>query len=48
MLSQNKFQNLFQQNREVWKELKNEKNEYNLSLGVRRQKPIGTLNLARI
>jgi hypothetical protein len=32
----------------VWKELKNDKNEYKSSLGDRRQKPIGALNSARI
>jgi hypothetical protein len=32
----------------VWKELKNDKNEYKLSLGGRRQKPIGALNSPRI
>jgi hypothetical protein len=31
-----------------WKELKNYKNEYKSSLGGRRQKPIGVLNLPRI
>jgi hypothetical protein len=33
---------------EVWKELKNEKNEYMLSLRGRRQKLIAALNSARI
>jgi len=32
----------------VWKELKNDKNEYKSSLGGRRQKPIGALDSARI
>jgi hypothetical protein len=32
----------------VWKELKNDKNEYKSSLGGRRQKPIGALNSSRI
>ena len=32
----------------VWKELKNDKNEYKWSLGGRRQKPIGALNSPRI
>jgi hypothetical protein len=32
----------------VLKELENDKNEYESSLGGRRQKPIGALNLPRI
>jgi hypothetical protein len=43
----NKF-NIFvpQKISEVWNELKNGENEYKSSMGGRRQKPIGALNLA--
>jgi hypothetical protein len=44
-----KFQNFgLERSGKVWKDLKNDKNEYKSSLGGRRQKPIGALNSARI
>jgi hypothetical protein len=43
------FQNFcLERSGKVWKELKNDKNEYRSSLGGRRQKPIGALNSSRI
>mgnify|MGYP006090206643 CR=1 FL=1 len=43
------FQNCcLERSGKVWKELKNDKNEYKWSLGGRRQKPIGALNSPRI
>jgi hypothetical protein len=45
----NRFQNICRERSgKVWKELKNDKNEYKSSLGGRRQKPIGALNSPRI
>jgi hypothetical protein len=48
MLSKKKIKYFSSKIGEVWKELKNEKNEYMLSLHGRRQKLIGALNSARI
>jgi hypothetical protein len=45
---QNKFWQGLERFEKVWKELKNDKNEYKSSLGGHRQKPIDALNLARI
>jgi hypothetical protein len=43
------FQNFcLERSGKVWKKLKNDKNEYKLSLGGHRQKPIGALDSARI
>jgi hypothetical protein len=43
------FQNFcLERSGKVWKELKNDKNDYKSSLGGRRQKPIGALNSPRI
>jgi hypothetical protein len=43
------FQNFcLERSGKVWKELKNDRNEYKSSLGGRRQKPIGALNSSRI
>jgi hypothetical protein len=43
------FQNFcLERSGKVWKELKNDKNEYKSSLGGHRQKPIGALNSSRI